>query len=115
MSDYFGKNTPKLGFGLMRLPKLEDGSIDVEQTKVMVDKFMAAGLTYFDTAYVYPGSEEAAREAARARQAEEAAREEARPRQAEATTSSEATHETDRQEAADFGRAASGDQEDARR
>ena len=63
MSDYFGKNTPKLGFGLMRLPKLEDGSIDVEQTKTMVDKFMAAGLTYFDTAYVYPGSEEAAREA----------------------------------------------------
>ncbi len=63
MPDYFGKDTPKLGFGLMRLPKLEDGSIDVEQTKVMVDKFMAAGLTYFDTAYVYTGSEEATRKA----------------------------------------------------
>ena len=50
---YFGEKTPKLGFGLMRLPKLEDGKIDVEQTKVMVDKFLAAGLTYFDTAYVY--------------------------------------------------------------
>ena len=54
MSDYFGKDVFKLGFGLMRLPKLEDGkSIDIEQTKVMVDKFIEAGGTYFDTAYVY--------------------------------------------------------------
>lgn len=63
MSDYFGKETPKLGFGLMRLPKREDGTIDLDQTKAMVDHFMAAGLTYFDTAYVYEGSEDAAREA----------------------------------------------------
>ncbi len=53
----------KLGFGLMRLPKLEDGSINVEDMKVMVDKFLEAGGTYFDTAYVYPGSEEATRKA----------------------------------------------------
>ena len=52
MERYFGEKTPKLGFGLMRLPKLEDGSIDVEQTKTMVDMFLKAGLTYFDTAYV---------------------------------------------------------------
>lgn len=57
MSDYFGKNVPKLGFGLMRLPKLEDGSIDIEQTKQMVDLFMDAGMTYFDTAYVYNSGE----------------------------------------------------------
>ncbi len=58
MSDYFGKEVPKLGFGLMRLPKLEDGkTIDIEQTKIMVDLFMKAGLTYFDTAYVYEGGE----------------------------------------------------------
>ena len=66
MSDYFGKDTFKLGFGLMRLPKLEDGkSIDVEQVKTMVDMFIAAGGTYFDTAYVYDGggSERAAKEA----------------------------------------------------
>ncbi len=66
MSDYFGKNVFKLGFGLMRLPKLADGrSIDVEQTKKMVDLFMEAGGTYFDTAYVYDDgrSEEAIREA----------------------------------------------------
>lgn len=47
----------KLGFGLMRLPKLEDGSFDVEQIKKMVDLFMDAGMNYFDTAYVYQGSE----------------------------------------------------------
>ena len=55
MSDYLGKDTFKLGFGLMRLPKLEDGSIDVEQTSKMVDLFIEAGGTYFDTAYVYDG------------------------------------------------------------
>lgn len=66
MSDYFGKDVFKLGFGLMRLPKLADGrSIDVEQTKKMVDLFLEAGGTYFDTAYVYDNgrSEEAIREA----------------------------------------------------
>ena len=66
MSDYFGKDTFKLGFGLMRLPKLADGeTIDVEQVKEMVDLFIAAGGTYFDTAFVYDrgGSELAAGEA----------------------------------------------------
>ena len=57
MEKYFGENTPKLGFGLMRLPKLGNGKIDIEQTKQMVDLFMDAGLTYFDTAYVYDGGE----------------------------------------------------------
>lgn len=58
MEKYFGENTPKLGFGLMRLPKLEDGkTIDVEHTKKMVDMFMEAGFTYFDTAFVYDGGE----------------------------------------------------------
>lgn len=65
MEQYFGQSTPKLGFGLMRLPKLKNGKIDLEQTKQMVDRFMAAGLTYFDTAYVYDGgdSERAAKAA----------------------------------------------------
>ncbi|MBQ6362971.1 MAG: aldo/keto reductase [Lachnospiraceae bacterium] len=57
MSDYFGKDVFKLGFGLMRLPKLEDGSIDVEQTAQMADLFLEAGGTYFDTAYVYNNGE----------------------------------------------------------
>lgn len=56
---YFGENTPKLGFGLMRLPKEKDNptKIDIERTKEMVDMFMKAGLTYFDTAFVYDGGE----------------------------------------------------------
>jgi predicted aldo/keto reductase-like oxidoreductase len=62
--NYVGKNIPKLGFGLMRLPML-GSEIDTEQVKAMVDRFMAAGFTYFDTAYVYHGgkSEVAAKEA----------------------------------------------------
>ncbi len=57
MSDWFGKDVFKLGFGLMRLPKLPDGKIDVDQTCEMVDRFIAAGGTYFDTAYVYDNGE----------------------------------------------------------
>lgn len=65
MEKYFGEATPKLGFGLMRLPKTETGKIDIEQTKQMVDLFMEAGLNYFDTAYVYDnGDSERAAKAA---------------------------------------------------
>ena len=56
------ENTKKLGFGLMRLPR-KALSIDIRQTSQMVDQFLAAGFTYFDTAHVYPGSEEAIRKA----------------------------------------------------
>ncbi len=59
---YLGEQIKKLGFGLMRLPKKGD-EIDVEQVKVMVDKFLAAGFTYFDTAWAYAGSEDAIRQA----------------------------------------------------
>ena len=62
MSDYFGKEVPKLGFGLMRLPKTND-KIDVGQVEEMVDLFLANGFTYFDTAFVYGGSEDAIRQA----------------------------------------------------
>lgn len=62
VADYFGKGTPKLGFGLMRLP--HRGIItDVRQTSQMTDMFLDAGFTYFDTAFVYPGSEAAIRKA----------------------------------------------------
>ena len=58
----------KLGFGLMRLPLLNQGdaaSIDLEQMKQMVDTFIERGFTYFDTAWMYCAfkSEEAVREA----------------------------------------------------
>lgn len=60
--DYLGKEIKKLGFGLMRLPQ-KDGTIDIEQTKEMVDLFMEEGFTYFDTAWAYAGSEDAVRQA----------------------------------------------------
>jgi len=62
--EFLGKEIPKLGFGLMRLP-MKEGEIDMPQTKKMVDRFMESGFTYFDTAYVYIGgkSEKAVREA----------------------------------------------------
>jgi len=59
---YLGEEIKKLGFGLMRLPQ-RDGGIDIEQVKEMVDLFMGAGFTYFDTAWAYEGSEEAIRRA----------------------------------------------------
>jgi predicted aldo/keto reductase-like oxidoreductase len=62
MSDYFGKDVPKLGFGLMRLPH-KGPFTDIEQVKKMVDLFLDAGFTYFDTAFVYPGSEAAIKKA----------------------------------------------------
>ena len=46
----------KLGFGLMRLPLLDkdnNGSVDLELLKQMVDAFLERGFTYFDTAYMY--------------------------------------------------------------
>lgn len=60
---YLGEDVKKLGFGLMRLPKLSDDTIDLEQVKQMVDLFIAKGFTYFDTAWAYPGSEDAIRQA----------------------------------------------------
>ncbi len=57
----------KFGLGLMRLPVVgEDRTkVDLEQFRKMADAFLAAGGTYFDTAYPYHGgfSEVAFREA----------------------------------------------------
>ena len=65
LDETFVREMPKLGFGLMRLPRAdaEKDIIDVEQTAEMANLFLASGLKYFDSAYVYSGSEEAAREA----------------------------------------------------
>ena len=60
---YVGEEIGKLGFGLMRLPKIErTEEFDLEQIKQMVDAFLEAGFTYFDTAWAYQGSEEAIRQ-----------------------------------------------------
>lgn len=40
---------PKLGFGLMRLPE-KNGVIDQDHVCRMVDRYMKAGMNYFDTA-----------------------------------------------------------------
>lgn len=55
-----------LGFGMMRLPVLSGPTdFEYEQLNRMVDTFMAAGYTYFDTSFVYHDgkSEEATRKA----------------------------------------------------
>jgi len=62
MEDYLGRNIPKLGFGMMRLPRI-DKSIDIEQVMQMVDLFLDRGFTYFDTAYMYQDSEDTIRQA----------------------------------------------------
>ena len=49
---YLGDDIKKLGFGLMRLPMIDE-DVDLEQMKEMVDLFLAKGFTYFDTAYGY--------------------------------------------------------------
>ena len=61
-------NAKKLGFGLMRLPLTDPndaGSIDIGQTRQMVDTFLERGFTYFDTAWMYCAfkSENAVKEA----------------------------------------------------
>lgn len=55
-----------LGFGMMRLPVLSGPTdFDYEQLNAMVDAFLEAGYTYFDTSFVYHDgkSEEATRKA----------------------------------------------------
>ena len=46
-----------LGFGMMRLQKRPDGSIDEQWAIETLRKAIDNGLTYVDTAYVYPDSE----------------------------------------------------------
>ena len=48
-----GEKLSRLAFGTMRLPLLEDGSIDQEQVNEMTRYAMEHGVNYFDTAYPY--------------------------------------------------------------
>ena len=52
-----GLTLPLLGFGTMRLPE-KNGGIDLDAASAMIDKALDHGCNYFDTAYVYPGSED---------------------------------------------------------
>ena len=55
--DRSGQEISQLGFGCMRFAK-KGASIDYEAAKEQVLLAIEKGVNYFDTAYVYPGSEE---------------------------------------------------------
>ena len=56
--DKHGKDLSVLGFGCMRFAKNGKG-IDMEQTEAQIMEAFNAGVNYFDTAYIYGGSEAA--------------------------------------------------------
>ena len=56
--DKYGNRLSVLGFGCMRFPQ-KLGRIDLEETEVQILQAIEGGVNYFDTAYIYPGSEAA--------------------------------------------------------
>lgn len=54
-SDFQDKKLSLLGFGAMRLPTREDGSVDEELVRDMTKFAMDNGVNYFDTAFPYHG------------------------------------------------------------
>ena len=51
--DKLGIETSLLGFGCMRFPLNAEGKIDEAKAEEMIDKAIAAGVNYIDTAYPY--------------------------------------------------------------
>ena len=56
--DKYGNQLSVLGFGCMRFPK-KAGRIDMKETEREIMTAIEQGINYFDTAYIYPGSEAA--------------------------------------------------------
>ena len=56
-SDRYGNPISQLGFGCMRFTR-KGGTIDYEKAEAEVLLAIERGVNYFDTAYIYPGSEE---------------------------------------------------------
>ena len=52
-----GAEVSLLGFGCMRFPTNTEGKIDRELAEAMMDKAIAAGVNYIDTAYPYHNGE----------------------------------------------------------
>lgn len=57
-SDKYGNPLSALGYGCMRFPK-KGGKIDMAETERLIRHAIDCGVNYFDTAYIYPGSEAA--------------------------------------------------------
>lgn len=57
-SDKYGNQLSALGFGCMRFPK-KVGITDIAETEREIMTAFEKGVNYFDTAYIYPGSEAA--------------------------------------------------------
>ena len=57
-SDKYGNRLSVLGYGCMRFPQ-KLGRIDIEETEKQILLAIDGGVNYFDTAYIYPGSEAA--------------------------------------------------------
>ncbi|MBR4020018.1 MAG: aldo/keto reductase, partial [Firmicutes bacterium] len=56
--DKYGNDISILGFGCMRFPR-KLGLIDMKETEREILAAIKGGINYFDTAYIYPGSESA--------------------------------------------------------
>ena len=54
--DKYGNKLSILGFGCMRFPR-KLGAIDFDETEREIVTAYEKGVNYFDTAYIYPGSE----------------------------------------------------------
>ncbi len=52
-----GAETSLLGFGCMRFPTTKDGKINESEAEKMIDRAIAAGVNYIDTAYPYHNGE----------------------------------------------------------